>query len=293
MNELTKLLELFPKPELWHWQYLTMNPNITLEYIDSHPEFPWISEFESKNPNLTLEYIMTHPDKEWKWNYVLSNPGITLQNIEYILEYLIQEPTPYNWENVSMNPNITLDFILKNINNFDTISKCKNLGDSKNITLENIKQYPNLFWNTMILAKNPNLTLEFVNDNLQLFKSFLQEIGRNPNITFQDALKYPKFITCLEFMRGLSQNPNITIDIIRENPTLDWRPIFMMENPSLAIEDLLTYIDNDEYIGQITENPNITVDYVINNIDKLRFGYLSKNPFGYHPHFSKKIVIKM
>ena len=39
-TELEKLLLKFPdKP--WNWDYISCNPNITMEMIEAHPNKPW------------------------------------------------------------------------------------------------------------------------------------------------------------------------------------------------------------------------------------------------------------
>ena len=40
-----------------------MNPNITMEFIEKHPENPWNWYFISRNPNITLEIIEKYINK--------------------------------------------------------------------------------------------------------------------------------------------------------------------------------------------------------------------------------------
>jgi hypothetical protein len=56
-----------------------MNPNITMEFIEKHPEKPWEWFYISSNPNITMEFIEKHSDKI---NFAyLSTNKFTVENI--------------------------------------------------------------------------------------------------------------------------------------------------------------------------------------------------------------------
>ena len=40
----------------------------------------------SENPNITIEFIEKHPNEEWCWGSILQNPNITMENIMEIIE---------------------------------------------------------------------------------------------------------------------------------------------------------------------------------------------------------------
>jgi hypothetical protein len=63
----------------------------------------------------------------------------------------------------------------------------------------------------------------------------------------------------------LSQNPNITWDIVKANPDRPW-----------------------DY-SSLSKNPNITWDIVESNLDKLwNYNWLTKNKMSKHPHFQNQ-----
>ena len=73
------------------------------------------------NPNITMDIIEKHPDEDWEWYYISRNPNITIEDIE-------KYPNkPWDWNGLSINPNITIDFIEKYIDKikFDTLSSNK------------------------------------------------------------------------------------------------------------------------------------------------------------------------
>ena len=54
----------------WNWEYISMNPNITMEFIEKYPEKPWDWDWISGNPNITMEIIEKHPEKPWNWDCI-------------------------------------------------------------------------------------------------------------------------------------------------------------------------------------------------------------------------------
>ncbi len=51
------------------------------------------------------DYILTHPEKPWNWFNLSCNPNITIEFIEAHPE------KPWNWFGVSYNPNLTFEYI--------------------------------------------------------------------------------------------------------------------------------------------------------------------------------------
>ena len=49
---------------------ISENPNITMEFIEAHPEYKWNWSNVSYNPNLTIEFIGSHPQYPWDWRII-------------------------------------------------------------------------------------------------------------------------------------------------------------------------------------------------------------------------------
>jgi hypothetical protein len=88
---------------------------------------PWNWSWMSKNENLTMEFIEKHPDKPWDWDDVSRNPNITLEDIEKHPNLI------FGW--ICMNPNLTIEFIEKHIKNIsrpdfsqNTFQYCKTIS---------------------------------------------------------------------------------------------------------------------------------------------------------------------
>ena len=57
----------------WNWQWLSVNPNITMEIVQQNPDKPWDWKWLSENPNFTMEMVQQNPDKPWNWRGLSSN----------------------------------------------------------------------------------------------------------------------------------------------------------------------------------------------------------------------------
>ena len=67
MNDLQKLLLKYPNKS-WDWTSVSANPNIDMEFIETHPELPWNWGCVLKNQNLMIGFdlflqILSRPMK--------------------------------------------------------------------------------------------------------------------------------------------------------------------------------------------------------------------------------------
>jgi len=53
--------------KLWDWEWLSYNPNITIDLIEKYPNKSWDWYGISHNPNITMEFIEKYPAKPWDW----------------------------------------------------------------------------------------------------------------------------------------------------------------------------------------------------------------------------------
>jgi len=65
-------------------RYQRVNPNLTMEYVEKHPDKPWNWEKISTRHDLTMQYVGEHAEKPWDWIQISCNPIVTL---EYIGEH--------------------------------------------------------------------------------------------------------------------------------------------------------------------------------------------------------------
>ena len=137
--------------------------------------------------NTDLEkLILKYPNKDWNWEGISKNPNISIEFIETYTD------KPWCWKyGVSDNPNLTMDFIEKFIDKqWDWVEISENL----NITMEFIEAYPDKDWDWYSISRNPNITMDI--------------IEKNPDKPWEWA--------------GISINPNLTIKFVEKHKPWDW-----------------------------------------------------------------------
>ena len=131
------------------WQTLFRNKSLTLNLIDDYLQKNELSDklsdntrYLSQNPNLftpnpkdTEKFIIKYIDK-LDLNQIFQHSNFTLDHLEYFLKNGIINKIDYFY--LSRNPNLTIDFIEKNITkNWDW----QNLSYSSVLTVEFIKKF--------------------------------------------------------------------------------------------------------------------------------------------------------
>ena len=82
------------------------------------------------------------------------------------------------------------------------------------------------------------------------------------------------------------RNPNITVDIIENNPDKPWDWFFISEHPNITWGIIQGNPDKPWNWHGISKNPNITCDIVKNNPDKQwEWDSIFMNEFCHHSHF--------
>ena len=100
------------------------------------------------------------------------------------------------------------------------------------------------------ISQNKGLTIDLIKSrmgNKDMWKWPL--ISANPGITMQDIMKHPDFPWDWEI--GISDNPNLTINMLNQYPDKEWNWYYISRNPGITIEDI---ISNPQY--------NIESDYI-------------------------------
>ena len=90
-------------------------------------------------------------------------------------------------------------------------------------------------------------------------------LSQNPNITWEIVQANPDKPWNFKM---LSQNPNITWEIVQANPNKPWRFFWLSGNPNITWEIVQDNPDENWCFGWLSENPNITWEIVKANPDK-------------------------
>lgn len=98
-----------------NWNYHALSINASLNDIHAFHKIKWDGHGLSLNPNITFEYVMAHPKVKWHYPTLAMNPSITMENMSWITK---QSNQPIDYYLYS-NPNISIDWIKKNIHTID------------------------------------------------------------------------------------------------------------------------------------------------------------------------------
>lgn len=187
----------------WDFYFMSTNPSLTLEYVMAHQDRDWDMEAVasnpaimpdprlsframSRNPNVTEAFIEAHMDKDWDWGFLSSHQNVSLEFIEAHMD------KPWDWHTrLSMNPNMTMDFVKKHRARFvidlpyivPTLSGLLNeegddfnedgmaaisygLGANPIVTPELLlKHAMHNGWDWNDLSKNPSISLSFIEEH--------------------------------------------------------------------------------------------------------------------------------
>ena len=110
---------------------------------------------------------------------------------------------------------------------------------------------------------------------------FWEHIELNPNITFENK----KYFHRRWDYTNLSQNPNITMDIVNKNRHYNmykqWSYGDLAANPTITWNDICTKKDKGWYRHEVIKKESVTFDIFLNNLDffiKKDIYWFSQNP---------------
>lgn len=223
----------------WSKAGIRQNPNISweiifnnMEFIDENPDnnpiIPYynsnLDDYVRDTSNLTLNIIRNNPAYRWNMPHILKNPNILKDycsqnsSIEFSLRNFIQEIAKlkmhhriYNYESISYNDALTWEIIQANPVIYGGVNwKWDHISSNPNITWEIIQSDLNIPWNKNVVLENPNITWEIIEENIYIFE----------NKMASKKLSLPNF----------SVNPNLTYEIVINNPKIKWNWVDISRN---------------------------------------------------------------
>ncbi len=210
----------------WSWDHIIVNPNINIDFIKNtvlHNIFEW--DTLSCCDLITFDFVKNNLNLSWDWWCLSEHKNITLDDIESNFKQGLK--LPWYISNVSNNPNITIDFIIKmylkyKIDN-NSVFNWSVVSSHKNITMEDIESTINyLPWNWTYVSCNPNLTIDMIKKYRNKKWDFYN-ISSNSNIKMSDISdNYKQGLDLPWNFYRISLNPNFTIDMYIKYPHKDW-----------------------------------------------------------------------
>ena len=198
-------------PEIeWDWYWISSNKNITMDDIINNPDKPWNKIGICYNPNITLEYIQSYDDDYWYWNILANNEKLSMD----IIEHYSHKLTQYSYA-LSCNENISWDFIARNLDkkwDWDTIVRYSKINQE---VIDKYPQFPFNF-NTYDIIFNEYFTFDFIKKNL---KTLYNSIGFSYYAKMEDIVNNPDIEWFYEY---ISENNNLTFEFINKNLDKGW-----------------------------------------------------------------------
>lgn len=211
------------------------------------------------------------------------------------------------------------------VNTYKYGATVKELKSTKSPLVQLLKKFPDRKWNYEFLSCNPNITWDFIQQNRHLTGSTgsagltwdMDWLVANSCVTremiFSDREKWGKCLYLAENPNlsmddikelfpvihgghpvGLSRNPNLTWEFIRNNPDYTWNLVALGKNSNLSLEQGLPEpelkgITLSQFISHFLRNPNTTWELF------KRLQHLCTNPdWGFHlsqnPNITWEIV---
>ena len=173
-----------------------------------------------------------------------------------------------NRQIISDSSFLTINLIIKNPDDlFSRLSKFRMNGRwnwfliSKNskITMEDIKNNPNMPWCWFGISLNPNLTFHFLFNNNDLIEKIIKN---NNKFKFWKKTKY--YCPYVEW-ESISENESITMEDIDNNINFPWCWENISCNPNLTIDFILKYLHKKWDWHAVTTNERITLKMILDN----------------------------
>jgi len=134
-SELEKILLAYPNKK-WNFKDLSMNPNISLNFIINNPQFKWNYKSLCEHPLLTIEFI---------------------------------KKNKLNKSNLAMNLYLSPEYLISINDDLDDLEDLVDiLHDNKLLSVEFIKNNLHLDWNWGNLVYNPAITVSDIKNNPDL-----------------------------------------------------------------------------------------------------------------------------
>lgn len=175
---------------------------------------------------------------------------ITTMGDDLISFVLDGEPTKSTFYHLSMNPTITMD---------------------------HVRAHPDVPWDVDGLCANPNISENFVIDNLNKITGLgWLWLSQNGAISVQFMLGHPEMPWSWQ---NAGHNPTLRMHHVINHPDLPWHPSFVA-NKNINLNDILHYSkDHQLNWAYVSQNPNVTMQVVMDLADKpWNMDFLALNP---------------
>lgn len=301
-NLTVEFVEKHLPTKAWDWHPLCLNESLPVEFFLSHakeiPESAFC--YLSENPVITPEVVESNPDLPWVWYWnghcrssgcgMVFNPSITP---EFAEKKLAEDFDLWAFNTLLKNPAIPASFIEKHIDKVAKWNAWIFVSHNTSIDLDFADRYIDGTWFVTTFSRHPGLTPEFVLRHKDL-KWDAYELAHNSNFGvdfFVDLANSDEDFPLAKKLKSelfsvLSRSPNITLDFIEANVREAWYWAALSRNPVVTMEFVerhwaWPWVYTSEGIYQ---NPRITPDFIRRHLcfdfaRELVYNKLCQHPF--------------
>ena len=230
----------------------------------------------SKHKHFTkLIDLVNELNKEWDYEFLSENRNIYMEDIEN--DKLNNNLEPFQKTSISNNQNVNIEFILKYPN---TIEDYKNEDDykyhgsiysnglfwdweslSNKLGFPVVRKYPNLPWNYRLIDASTINDWEYVFENP--IYHYVENICKY--IPLKYILHFLQICPSYD-VKMLSENSNLSVQFIKQNPEIKWDFIILSKNlPLSEIQKDLSLPWNYE---SLSENETLTTEFILQHLDQ-------------------------
>jgi len=190
------------------------------------------------------QFIDKYPNKDWNWLYFSTH-------IKFPLSFFDKYDTkPFDWFSLALREDITIKFVRKHLEMFENHFEA--LSTNKAFTYECIVENEDLPWIWENVCANPSVTMNIISKNPRI--QHWKAISMNPNLTMSMVKYYYNNIDFDKF----TYRKDLTLDVIRQHPYMNWSWDFLSHRNSLINADFVCDFINKQWnFGAVSRNPDI------------------------------------
>ena len=137
---------------------------------------------------------------------------------------------------------------------------------NENFSINMIPLVPINAWNWHWVSSNPAVTMQDIINHPEYPWDYFY-VSLNPNLNFTFILKSPNIMNHPEypwdFTCGVSNNPNLTINLINKYPNDRWDFYNVSCNPGITMQDIINHPEYPwDWEESICDNPNLTIQFI-------------------------------
>ncbi len=204
------------------WISLMTRDDMTIEYIEAHPEYPWPYSYALNLKHLTIEFLKKHESEVQWWHYIHFQMEYTVKEFITAFPEHVDEETILHYTGMTSAQVMQADDAL--------INALSNSRTYTNIP-EIVNKYPNAKWDWEEISFNPHLTIPFIKKyrgklNWGYLTSVIDKklINTNPNLPWDfNQYHYRNDITRAELLEHITEYTDDTC--FGMNPAIRFRDL--------------------------------------------------------------------